>query len=430
MPRNGSGTYTLPAGNPVVPGTVISSSGWANPTLNDIAAALTGSWALNGEAVPTANQSLGNFRLTNVGNAINRNEYAAYGQVQDGQPQWMTVTGTDTILGTIAPGPTGYTAGQTFRFVAVGANTTNAVTLNINSLGAKSVTKFGTIALSAGDIPNAAVVEVTYDGTQFQASKVIPPRTGYSVRGLLGANNSGTPNSKFDVSADTVTLMNQVTGESTTRRNTGTITCDFSVAGPTANGRDQAGAFSVASWVHLYFIFNGSTLATIASVAAPPTGPTLPTGYISWAYIGAVRIDGLGNIVRMHARGSFFYYDANATVLSNGTATVETAVSISNFIPPNSLSWAGYGQGAVTSDGSGIINVVQSIRIVSGSDFTNNLMAMTGLSAGAGQNYPISFAHLIPNIGQSFFYINSVTTGSSPAITVRITAYIVPNGGE
>lgn len=39
MPRDGSGVYTLPAGNPVVTDTVISSV-WANTTLSDIAAQL------------------------------------------------------------------------------------------------------------------------------------------------------------------------------------------------------------------------------------------------------------------------------------------------------------------------------------------------------------------------------------------------------
>ena len=48
MSRNGSGTYTLPAGNPVVTGTTISST-WANTTLSDIAAALSGSIAADGQ---------------------------------------------------------------------------------------------------------------------------------------------------------------------------------------------------------------------------------------------------------------------------------------------------------------------------------------------------------------------------------------------
>lgn len=42
MPRNASGTYTLPAGNPVVTGTTIAST-WANTTLDDIKTELTDS---------------------------------------------------------------------------------------------------------------------------------------------------------------------------------------------------------------------------------------------------------------------------------------------------------------------------------------------------------------------------------------------------
>lgn len=48
MPRAG-GVYTLPAGNPVVTLTVISSS-WANTTMSDIATALTGSLPTDGSA--------------------------------------------------------------------------------------------------------------------------------------------------------------------------------------------------------------------------------------------------------------------------------------------------------------------------------------------------------------------------------------------
>jgi hypothetical protein len=82
MPRNGSGTYQLPAGNPVITGTTISSSGWANPTLSDIAAALTASIAVDGQTTPTANLPMGNFRHLNVSNGTNTNEYATVGQIQ------------------------------------------------------------------------------------------------------------------------------------------------------------------------------------------------------------------------------------------------------------------------------------------------------------------------------------------------------------
>ena len=48
MARDANGNYTLPAGNPVAAGTVISTT-WANPTLTDIAQALTDSLSRNGD---------------------------------------------------------------------------------------------------------------------------------------------------------------------------------------------------------------------------------------------------------------------------------------------------------------------------------------------------------------------------------------------
>jgi len=47
MSRDSNGVYTLPAGNPVVSGTVISTA-WANPTMDNIAAALTDSLSRSG----------------------------------------------------------------------------------------------------------------------------------------------------------------------------------------------------------------------------------------------------------------------------------------------------------------------------------------------------------------------------------------------
>lgn len=48
MPRDGSGIYTLPAGNPVVTGTTIDVS-WANPTMADVAAELQDSLSRSGK---------------------------------------------------------------------------------------------------------------------------------------------------------------------------------------------------------------------------------------------------------------------------------------------------------------------------------------------------------------------------------------------
>jgi len=66
MSRNGSGTYSLPAGNPVVTSTTISST-WANNTLTDISTALTGSIAADGQTPITGALQMGGNDIQNAG---------------------------------------------------------------------------------------------------------------------------------------------------------------------------------------------------------------------------------------------------------------------------------------------------------------------------------------------------------------------------
>jgi serine/threonine protein kinase len=73
-----------------------------------------------------------------------------------------SVSGTNTITATSTT-YSSYFAGSTIAFVASGANT-GAVTLNINGLGAKAITKQGSTALTQGDIKSGQIVMVTYDG--------------------------------------------------------------------------------------------------------------------------------------------------------------------------------------------------------------------------------------------------------------------------
>jgi len=65
MSRNGSGTYNLPSGNPVVTATTITST-WANSTLSDIATALTGSLASDGQTPATGNLNMNTNQIKNV----------------------------------------------------------------------------------------------------------------------------------------------------------------------------------------------------------------------------------------------------------------------------------------------------------------------------------------------------------------------------
>jgi len=84
-----------------------------------------------------------------------------------------TSSGTNTVVVTLTPAATAYTAGQFINFKA-GGTCTGAVTVNVNALGAKAIQKLGA-ALVAGDITANNIVSVVYDGTQFQM--VSPAKT-------------------------------------------------------------------------------------------------------------------------------------------------------------------------------------------------------------------------------------------------------------
>lgn len=91
MSRNGSGTYSLPAGNPVVTNTTISST-WANSTLSDIANALTGSVASDGQTTMSGNLQMGNNLITGLADGTNATDAATVGQLSGMIRQTVTAT--------------------------------------------------------------------------------------------------------------------------------------------------------------------------------------------------------------------------------------------------------------------------------------------------------------------------------------------------
>lgn len=73
---------------------------------------------------------------------------------------------SDTYVITLSPAPVAYTTGMRITFIANTANTTDA-TVNVNALGAKSIVKAVSTALSTNDILALMVCDCVYDGTNF-----------------------------------------------------------------------------------------------------------------------------------------------------------------------------------------------------------------------------------------------------------------------
>ena len=105
MSRNGSGTYSLPSGNPVVTGTTISST-WANNTLTDIATAITGSVAADGQTPITGALQMGGNKLTGMGTATVSGNAVEYTQFVNAFID-PTITGDLTVTGNGSFGGTG-----------------------------------------------------------------------------------------------------------------------------------------------------------------------------------------------------------------------------------------------------------------------------------------------------------------------------------
>ena len=168
MSFNGSGTFLInTAGQPVVSGTVISSTAF-NALTADLATGLSTAITKDGQTTVTANIPMSTYKFTGLGVGSAATDSANLSQVQSTVTKLLnSVSGADTITATASPTLAAYAAGQMFYFVAAGDNTTS-VTLNIDALGAKAVTRDGSTALVAADIKSGEVIVVVYDGTRFQ----------------------------------------------------------------------------------------------------------------------------------------------------------------------------------------------------------------------------------------------------------------------
>lgn len=84
-------------------------------------------------------------------------------------PSYVADSGSSTVyVATLASAITAYAPGLTVRFLPANANTSTTPTLNVNGVGAATITKFGTVALSLNDLITTAVAEVIYDGTDWE----------------------------------------------------------------------------------------------------------------------------------------------------------------------------------------------------------------------------------------------------------------------
>lgn len=170
----------------------------------------------------------------------------------------ITVTGTNTLLGTSVPPITGYTTGATYSFFPPNSNT-GAVTIDIDGLGAKEILYDSATSLSAGAIQAGKVVLIEYDGTRFQLVNSFT--VGQIPNGSITPQKMAADTRSDIASAATVDL----TALAPNTRNiniTGTTTIT---------------AFTVASGLNYFVRFNAALVLTNNAAIVTQTGANITT---------------------------------------------------------------------------------------------------------------------------------------------------------
>lgn len=103
--------------------------------------------------------------------------------------EWLVnVTGTNTITARTSVAYASLSAGFLVRFVPANTNS-GAVTLNVNAIGAKAVTKNGTTALAGGELVAGKTYVLIYDGTRWQIVGILASASAT----VLASDANGVP---------------------------------------------------------------------------------------------------------------------------------------------------------------------------------------------------------------------------------------------
>ena len=210
MPRNGSGTYTLPSGNPVVAGTTIEAT-WANTTLNDLATEMTGSLSRSGSGGMT-----GPLRLdagTAAVPALAWSTETTTGLYRAGTNDVRLAVATSDVMrwqaaGVSVTGTLGVTGAATLSstLAVTGTTTlTGAATLTANpTLSAGTVN--GVLYLDGSKVATAGAA-LTFDGTDLATTGAMRLN---NAQYYYGKNAAGTAVRLLGINAGNVAYVGPI----------------------------------------------------------------------------------------------------------------------------------------------------------------------------------------------------------------------------
>lgn len=312
MSRNGSGIYNLPAGNPVVTGTTISST-WANSTLTDIASALTGSLAADGQTPMTGALDMNNNKIENVTPGAFAGDAIEYTQFAEATATAVAITG-GTINGTTI----GLTTPAASKFTNLEATG--------NIIGGGTLTLAGNLS-SGGNF--SAAGNGVFLGTG--SLKVPTGTTAQRNSALLGSFRFNTTYARFEgciavTAGATISTITRVTTTATVTTSTahGLTTGDFIlVSGATPTEYNGTYAITVTS----------TTEFTYVMATSPATNATVVGSYVyaTWGAVGG-GATGSGNnqvfVLNDQTVTGDYTVPTGKNASSAGPITIDTGITV------------------------------------------------------------------------------------------------------
>lgn len=262
--------------------------------LTDIAAGLTKCILKDGTQTVTANIPMNDKKFTGLSDGSSRTDSCPIKQVQDCSFNYagLTTGAAGVFVGTLAPAITAYANGAIYTFRAHQA-ANGSDTLNLNSVGAKSIVLPNNTALAATDITSGQQVVVVYDSALDKFILVTP-----------GVNNAKLA----AIAALAVTDSNIIVGNgstwvaetgSTARTSLGIVETTFTPtlgtqAGELANAAASARYVRIGKMVMLSafgtFDLGTATSDYITITNLPATTAAVTQGGAGWAYVGSTTV--------------------------------------------------------------------------------------------------------------------------------------------
>lgn len=239
-------------------------------------------------------------------------------------------SGNDTYAITLSPAPAAYVTGMAI-WVKADVGNTGAATLNVNSLGAKTIKKSVSSDLVTGDIVASEVFLVVYDGTNFQLQS--PSATPPTVLSLVpepasGSVGTGTINNAVNTTGTVQSIVVPV------RIVVNAITINVTAVGTT--GTLGLGIFSADGQTRLISVTTASISGT-GLVSTAVSAVTLEPG-MYWFVVVPIGTAG----ITLTSWSSIALVSATGKTTLNGTYSV-TASTMPSTLTLSSIAGGGGG---------------------------------------------------------------------------------------